>query len=229
MANSNVLVALVSTSVELDLQNVRPSVRKNLPWFLFCGFILMVNLWIWSHFGLKTVFRPFFGHFWGPFKAKIGDFGEIVPPKFPVVGLFKFSHVRFFWDSRRISGRVFFIFPKIYVWGPYQPSENGSELKICDFLTFPPQIFRSQVCSNLVIQGFLGTPEKYTRMYFSFFWENVSEAHTSPQKMAQNPKNRKNDIFLTFSRWVCGSLLKVQLIFIWVHGNLRGYSRGIYS
>ena len=163
-------------------------------------------------FWLKNCFSAVFRPFLRLFKAKIGDFGEIVPPKFPVVGLFKFSHVRFFWDSRRISGRVFFIFPKIYVWGPYQPSENGSELKICDFLTFPPQIFRSQVCSNLVIQGFLGTPEKYTRMYFSFFWENVSEAHTSPQKMAQNPKNRKNDIFLTFSRWVGGSLLKVQLI-----------------
>ena len=189
------------------------SVRPKKPtvifvlWIHFDGeFMDLKSFWLKNCF--SAVFRPFLRLF----KAKIGDFGEIVPPKFPVVGLFKFSHVRFFWDSRRISGRVFFIFPKIYVWGPYQPSENGSELKICDFLTFPPQIFRSQVCSNLVIQGFLGTPEKYTRMYFSFFWENVSEAHTSPQKMAQNPKNRKNDIFLTFSRWVGGSLLKVQLI-----------------
>ena len=63
-------------------------------------------------FWLKNCFSAVFRPFLRLFKAKIGDFGEIVPPKFPVVGLFKFSHVRFFWDSRRISGRVFFHFSK---------------------------------------------------------------------------------------------------------------------
>ena len=41
--------------------SVHLSVRQNLPWFLFCRFILMVNSCIWSHFGLKSDILPFLG------------------------------------------------------------------------------------------------------------------------------------------------------------------------
>ena len=66
-------------------------------WIHFDGeFMDLKSFWLKNCF--SAVFRPFLRLF----KAKIGDFGEIVPPKFPVVGLFKFSHVRFFWDSRKL-------------------------------------------------------------------------------------------------------------------------------
>ena len=125
-----------STSVELDPRNVRPSVclsvRQNLPWFLFCRFILMLNLCIWSHFGLKSDFWPFLGSpmaeicvFWA--------FFDIVGLHSPVAGLFKFGSLRFFGDSIEISPYVLEIFSKFSLWGPHQPSKNGSKPKIFDF------------------------------------------------------------------------------------------------
>ncbi len=47
--------------------------------------------------------KVIFGYFWDFIRlkmAEIGDFGDIVPPNLAVVGLFKFSHLRFFGDSR---------------------------------------------------------------------------------------------------------------------------------
>ena len=116
---------------------VRPSVWQNLPWFLFCRFILIVNLCIWSHFGSKSVFWPFLGYY----RAETGDFGDIVPPNFPVAGLSKFGHMRFFGDSRWISPHVFFIFQKNCLWGPYQASKNGPEPKNSDFCDIVPPNF----------------------------------------------------------------------------------------
>ena len=74
-----------------------------------------------------------FGHFLGSKKAEIGDFGLKVPSNLPVVGLFKFGHVRFFGDSGQISGDVFFAFPENCLRGPYEACENGPEPKNSHF------------------------------------------------------------------------------------------------
>ena len=74
--------------------------------------------------------------------AEIGDICDIVPPNFPVAGLFKLSHVKFFGDSREISPQVFGIFPKFSVCFNFSKImslrsihtlKNGSETKNCAF------------------------------------------------------------------------------------------------
>ena len=104
--------------------SVHLSVRQNLPWFLFCRFILMVNSCIWSHFGLKSDILPFLGSSMAEI-CIFEHFCDIVGTRSPVTVLFKFSSVSIFGDSREISLHVWRIFPKFSVWGPHKPSENG--------------------------------------------------------------------------------------------------------
>ena len=123
----------------------------------------------------------------------------------------------------------FSFFRKFVSEGRTSPLKMAQSQKYAFFWHSIPPIFRLRVCSNLFIQGFLGTPDEYPRMYFSLFQEIVSATRTSPQKMAPNPKIGKNGDFLDIFQVGVWVALKGSACLFWIYGNLRGCSRGICS
>ena len=117
-----------SWAISKKCLSVCPSVRQNLPWFLFCSFILMVNLCILSTFGLKSDFWPFLGSSMAEICVCEHLLTQSGHTPQSLVWLFKI-----FWGLYENYPCIFGIFPKLSVCGPHEPSKNGSKRKICDF------------------------------------------------------------------------------------------------
>ena len=69
------------------------------------------------------------------------------------------------------------------------------------------------VCSNLAMQGFLGTLDESPHTHFSFFRKFVSEAHTRPLKMSTEVETNATSTLLLRAQFNPTTLLPLKMNF----------------